>query len=110
VTPIIRAKTETGATWDDPSEDLLYELLLDIDRGDEAFFVIERLADPTGQTYAQVIKDDGDWIVERREGGPASHYKARVPDVRDAHRALCSWAHGLGSSDEPDMAWTRLEL
>jgi hypothetical protein len=116
VTPIIRAKTGTGATWGDPSEDLLYELLLDIDRGDEEFFIIERLADPSGHTYVQVIKDDGDWIVECREGGPASHFRSRVPDIRDAHRALVFWAHGgllgarPGTADGPDLAWDRLQF
>lgn len=31
---------------DDPSEDLLFELFQDIARGDEDFFILERLDDP----------------------------------------------------------------
>ena len=48
---------ESGEVLDDPCEDLLFELLTDIDRGEVQSIIVERLADPTGQTYAQAIKN-----------------------------------------------------
>lgn len=95
--PILRALMESGATWDDPSEDLIFELLNDIVRGDEQFVVIERTRDATGQTYAQAIQSaSGGFILERRDGDADHHYRAACRDVRDAHRALAAWAHEIG--------------
>lgn len=109
--PILRATTETGAVWDDPSEDVLHELLLDIDRGDEQFFVLERLADPSGHTYAQVIRDGDAWHVERRDGGPEAHFATRVADLGAAHAVLVDWAFGpLPGAEPPPVTWERLQL
>jgi hypothetical protein len=58
---------ESGAVWDDPSEDLLYDLLGVVERGNEQFVVVERTSDPSGQTYVQAIRrDEGGWLLERR--------------------------------------------
>jgi hypothetical protein len=107
--PILRATTATGAVYDDPSEDLIYELLGDIERDEEQFAVIQRLADTSGRTYAQVIKcDDGAWLVERRDRGPESHDAVTLPSLRQAHQALTSWAFELPES--PPVRWSKLEL
>jgi hypothetical protein len=102
------ATTESGAVWNDPSEDLLYELFLDIDRGDETFFIVERVSDPTGQTYGQTTRnEDGRWIVDRREGGPDSHFTTSFDNLSSAHEVLFAWANG----HDPDLIerteWTR---
>ena len=94
--PLLRALTESGAVWDDPSEDLLFELLSDIERGDETWFIVERVADATGQTYMQVIQDgQGRWTMERREGGPEAHFGVTRTDLRLAHETMTTWAFGL---------------
>lgn len=94
--PVLRASTESGATWDDPSEDLVLELLSDVERGDETYFVVEQLGDSSGQTYIQVIQDShGGWTVERREGGPDRHFTISVPDLRQAHQTMTAWVFGL---------------
>ena len=90
--PILRLLTESGETRDDPSEDAIFEYLSDVDRGDEEFLIIERLSDPAGQTYAQTTKEDGDWIVERRDGSPNTHYCLRSADMRVVHELLTGWA------------------
>jgi hypothetical protein len=54
--PEIRALTETGAVWGDPSEDLLFELLTDVDHGEGTWVIVERLADSQQQTYGQVLR------------------------------------------------------
>jgi hypothetical protein len=71
--PVLRALTESGAASDDPSEDLIFELLNDIERGDEQFVIIERTEDLSGQTYAQAIKADaGGFLIERVTATPIS--------------------------------------
>ena len=107
---ILRASTENGAVWDDPSEDMLFILLEDVQRGDESRFVDERLADASGQTYIQVIQDGlGGWTVERREGGPERHFTVTVPDLRQAHAAMTTWAFELPLVP-PAAAWSRLTI
>jgi hypothetical protein len=87
---------ESGAIWDDPSEDLLFELLSDIERGEERFIVVERTVDASHQTYAQAIRaDDGGWLLERRDGSAHQHYRAVLSNLRAAHHALTSWAFEL---------------
>jgi hypothetical protein len=91
--PILRARPETGPVWDDPSEDLLYELLQDIEDGQGTFLIVERTTDPGRQTYAQALRrDDGTYIVEYREGDAEHHYGTVVADLRTAHELLVGWA------------------
>lgn len=78
----LRAQKESGQMWDDPSEDLLFMLIESVDRGDEAFLIIERLADSTGQSHVHSVRNsDGTFEVERREGTPDRHYATRVADM-----------------------------
>jgi len=109
--PILRAKTSTGDTYDDPSEDLLFMLFEDVQRGDAEFFIVDRLTDPAAQTFAQTVPDNntaGGWIVERREGSADAHFSASFPDLRSAHEALTRWTFGL--QPDPDTAWERLDF
>ena len=97
--PVVRAILESGATWEDPSEDLLFMLLTDIEDGDETFVIVERPSDESGQTYAQVIRGDGgEWILERRDGDRDRHYRTTFEDLREAHATLTAWAFELPSS------------
>ena len=92
--PILRAATESGATWDDPSEDLLFELLSDLERGSESFFTVQRLA--VAGVYMQVLfQDDGQYLIEHRDGGASSHFAAVCADKRIAHEVLFKWAFEL---------------
>ncbi len=100
---------DSGASYDDPSEDVLFMLLEDIERDDEQFAIVKRTSDPSGQTYAQVVKNGaGGWTVERREGGPDSHYSVDVPSLRQAHEILTCWAFEIPQAPLPD--WTRAEF
>jgi hypothetical protein len=105
IDPILRAKMESGETWDDPSEGLLFMLLCDIEGEEETFVIVERLSDRSGQTYAQVIRnDDGGWMIERRDGGPDHHYRAVFSDLHTVHAVLTAWAFELPSFPGPN-AW-----
>jgi hypothetical protein len=95
-TPILRAIPEAGQTWDDPSEDLLFMLLEDIEAGKGTFLIVERTADHTGQTYAQAARRvDGSYTVEHREGDADHHYGTGAADMRAAHKLLTGWAFQL---------------
>ena len=94
--PILRAQLEHGDSYDDPSEDALFEILADIDAGEALWVIVERLDDPNRQTYAQALCDkDGTYLVERRLGTEATHEATRVPDMRQAHQLLTRWAFAL---------------
>ena len=94
--PILRAQLENDDSYDDPSEDALFEILGDIDAGEALWVIVERLDDPTHQTYAQALRDeDGTYIVERRRGTEASHESTRVPTMREAHELVTRWAFAL---------------
>ena len=105
----LRVSTESGGSWDDPSEDHLFMLLEDIERGNELFLIVEQLSDASGQTFIQTIRnEDGSYRVERRDGSPAEHYVTAAPDMRDAHALITSWAFGVAAS--ADVEWTFLQL
>ncbi len=108
--PVLRAVVEAGDTYEDPSEDVLFTLLADVEEGHGRFVIVERTADTSGQTYAQAYRnDDGTYLVEHRDGGPGAHYRASSKDVRQAHKVLTQWAFQLdGWTDE--VTWTRVRL
>ena len=107
--PVLRALTEPGEAYDDPSEDLIFELLRDLDIGASGtFLIVERVADTSGQTYAQALRlDDGRYTVEYREGSADEHFTATVTDSRAAHVVLAGWAFGLRGWRDT-ATWTRL--
>jgi hypothetical protein len=107
--PRLRAKTETGEIYDDPSEDLLFMLFEDVASGDEEFFIVERTSDLTHQTYIQVAGGVDDFIVEYRDGSPERHFGARCGNLRIAHEAVTGWAFDLdGWKDR--LQWTQLRF
>src|SRR5215472_17740047 len=84
--PILRAIPEVGQQWDDPSEDLLFILLQDIEAGEGTYLIVERTTDHSGETYAQALRrDDGTYVVEHREGDADHHYGTTVANMRAAH-------------------------
>jgi hypothetical protein len=108
--PMLRAHTESGQSWDDPSEDLMFELLSDIERGTEQFFIIERKADSSGETYAQVIESvGGGWRLERRDGSADRHFGVDLTDKGEVHAALVAWAFELPGW-ETHVGWQRLSM
>ena len=109
VAPILRAQTEQGQQFDDPSEDLLFQLLGDIGRGDEQFVIVERLDDPSGETYAQVTLDDGRWVLEHRAGSADRHFMTTLADLPKAHEILVAWAFQVDGWDSR-TAWDHVRF
>jgi hypothetical protein len=60
--------TDSGERWEDPSEDLLFDPLSDIETGEGSFLIVERVAHVNGQTYCQAQRlEDGRYALEHRE-------------------------------------------
>lgn len=90
--PVLRAQTSGGERYDDPSEDLLFELLAEMQPDDHV--IVERPEDANEQTYAQVLRtSDGGYVIERRDGSPDTHAHASSADMRSIHADLTTWAH-----------------
>ena len=90
--PILRASMASGVSWDDPSEDLLFELLNDIEEGREHFMVVKRLGLP--ESYVQaILLEDGSWLLEYRAGSAEQHFAATSEDKRRIHAAMTGWAY-----------------
>jgi hypothetical protein len=114
--PTIRASVESGATYNDPSEEQLVKLVTDVHTMAEEFLVVERTADSTGQTYiqcAEVQDGDGRWqfAVEYREGGPDRHYQAFIEASHDDPMRIAAIVIGwvVGRPNWRDgLNWRRL--
>jgi hypothetical protein len=105
---ILRALIESGERWDDPSEDLLFDLLSDIEAGEGSFLIVERAADVNGQTYSQALHlEDGRYAVEHREGSAERHYATTVADFRAAHAVLTGWAFDMAGWQDT-ASWDRV--
>jgi hypothetical protein len=64
----------------------------DVERGEQSFLLVERLADSTGQTYVQSARSDvGTYLVEYCDGTPDEHFGTNVVDMRAAHALIASW-------------------
>jgi hypothetical protein len=85
-------------------------MLTDVAQGRESYMIVERLTDPTGQTYAQTQRlPDGTFVVEHREGSPETHVGTTVGSVREVHRLLAGWAFGVPGWDA-DEEWSPVDL
>ncbi|MEU4779981.1 hypothetical protein [Micromonospora sp. NPDC023633] len=96
---IIRAEVESGATYDDPTEELLLDLAERVHSMGEEFLVVNRTGAPDGQTFIQCAEtrdDDGMWrlVVEYREGGPDRHFRAYVDELDVLQSVITGWAAG----------------
>lgn len=98
-------------------------LFEDIEAGAEKSFVVERLAEPSGQTCLVARcretspslscrcyrpHDRPWWIIERREGSADQHFVAGAFDMRDAHEIVTEWAYEHSSEALSSIEWTRL--
>ncbi|WP_067821355.1 hypothetical protein [Actinomadura kijaniata] len=104
----LRATTETGEIYDDPSEDLLFMLFEDIANGDEDFFIVER-TEGGGQTYFQVAGGGRGFVLEYRDGGPDRHFGTECDDLQCAHRVVTGWALELDEWRN-GLAWKQIRL
>ena len=103
--PSVRATAPDGDIWDEPSEDLLFELVNDCEYPGD-FVIVEKDGDHFAQTaYAP----SSPWVVEFRDGSADEHYQAWTEDRRLVHEVLFGFAY-----DRPGwkglLDWTKIEF
>jgi hypothetical protein len=108
--PVLRAESESGDTIDDPSEDALFLMLEDIERGEGTYLIVVSLLDSSGQTYVQTARhEDGTYVVEYRDGGPEHHHGTLAQGMRAAHALVAGWAFDIPGWRE-SAAWEAVSV
>lgn len=106
----VRALPEVGDEVDNPTEAQLFAMLRDLAVGRGTYLVVERTADTSGDTYAQVLRlDDGSFVVEHRAGDPRKHWGTEVADVHAAHALIAGWAFERPRWDAKQK-WKKVKL
>jgi hypothetical protein len=103
VEPILRATNEAGETWDDPSEDMLFMLIDELENPGNAFLIVERLGPDREGHFMQVVAPDtarAQYVLEYREGPPEAHYGTAIAAMRDVHETMTAWAFDLPGWNE----------
>lgn len=99
--PVLRATDDGGRAVDDPTRDVLHDLLADMTLRNR-FVILERLdLEPAGHHYMQAyLNDDMTYQVEYREGGADKHFQAHyVPRPFEMFgpavitTVMIDWAH-----------------
>lgn len=98
----LRVETSQGEHYDEPSEDALFMFLEDLQQ-EQDYFIVEDARDTTGQTYAQVMRVSGGFLVERRTGSEETHEHASSTDLRQVHQDLTTWAFAV--QQEQVLPW-----
>jgi hypothetical protein len=103
--PIVRAIAPDGDILDEPSEDLLLELLNDCQYNGD-FVIVEK--DDTH--FAQTAwSSEEPWVVEYRNGTADAHFQARTGDKHVVHNVLLGFAYDLPGW-ETLVEWNKVEF
>ena len=107
---VLRATNEAGQTYDDPSSERLFDLISVLD-DDNTFVIVDRLSDPSGNSYAQTMRSiiDGTYLVEYQDGSLDEHYSCDGVDCTTAHGFISGWAFDVPGWRE-QVSWSRVEL
>ncbi|MEE1767304.1 hypothetical protein PUR34_03710 [Streptomyces sp. JV185] len=88
----IKVETENSETYTRISERALSDLVHRIGMKGDRFLVVQRIPDLPG-TYVQVWFDHGDgYQLERRSGGPATHYRTLTGSPERVAGLMTRWA------------------
>jgi hypothetical protein len=101
--PLLRASTGRGERWDDPSIDMLFELISDLERGDEEFFIVEQLDGSAANWFRVTRVVSGEYLMERNERSMLM--SATTRNKRWVHAAVVDWAHGISNSAHEVHGW-----
>lgn len=111
--PVLLVVEAGGRTVDDPTEEVLHDLLSEMNLS-HRFVILERLdLEPVDQHYIQVyLNDDLSYQVEYREGSADKHYQAHVPRLHEVFgpeeptaKVMMDWAHDRQGWREA-LPWT----
>jgi hypothetical protein len=112
----LRVETASGEARENPSADLLFDLLSEMNLR-HRFVIVDRMdVEPAGQHYMQVyLNDNMSCQVEFREGGSDRHFAARVagPFDMSGHEIVAKVLQGgaFGASGwRESLPWSRVEV
>jgi hypothetical protein len=98
-----------GAKFEDPSVDLLADLLRSRAPGD-AYLILERVDDTPGDPFIQTVADpDGSWVVEYRNSQDEPVFHAETRDADLVRQVLVEWCLDLAGWHDR-LTWTGLDL
>jgi hypothetical protein len=105
----IGVRCERGARYEDPSVDLLADILRELGPGN-AFLILDRLDGAPGNPFAQALADpDGSWVVEYRESEAHPIFHAETRDADLVRTVLVEWCLGL-EGWRRRLEWAELNL
>jgi hypothetical protein len=87
------ARTEAGDGIEDPSEDALFELLMDLDQEVNTFVTVTTAQDGSRQAVIS-LREDGSYQVERHDTGPGWHEVRTETAAAAIARDLTVWLAG----------------
>jgi hypothetical protein len=82
-----------GETWDDPSEDLLFMMLEEMDQ-ENSFLLVERLDVATpGEAFMRITRSARAMFnIESHEASDAAVSRARIRGIHVVHEIVTRWA------------------
>jgi hypothetical protein len=92
--------------FDNPSEELLWQIISGLTAGDNYFVMVQRVPDssPDGTYIQAAVLPHGHLAVEYQDGDLQHHFHAEVDNVRRAYEVVVAWA--LGRPEWREMlAW-----
>ncbi len=89
----LRATDALNHQWDDPSEELLRQVIAGLTATNDSLVIEHRPDDSAGGTYIQTaILNDGRFTVEYQDGDIHHHYHAEVDNADRACDVVAAWA------------------
>ncbi len=105
----ISARCQRGGTYEDPSVELLTDLLRSLGPGN-SFIILDRLDGTPEGPFAQAYLDpDGSWIVDHRKDGASPLFRALTRDGDLVRMILVEWCLGLPGW-RTRLAWAPFDL
>jgi hypothetical protein len=90
----LRVTDALDRQWDNPSPEVIWDLVSGLTPPDNDFMIVEHLPDTSaGGTYIQTaILEDGCYTVEYQDGDVEHHFHADVDGARQAYEVILAWA------------------
>jgi hypothetical protein len=105
----LQASDFLGNEWDDPSEELLWQIIsgLTFD-GNQNLCLLNAVEDSVDGIYVQTaVLPDGRFTVEYQDGDLHHHYQAKVDNARRAYEVVVAWASNSPGWREM-LPWERM--
>jgi hypothetical protein len=107
----LQATDALDRRYDDPSAELLWQVISGLTTGDNYFLMVQHVPDGSKEgTYIETaVLTDGRFTVEYQDGDLQHHFHAEVENARAAYEVVMAWAFDRPGWREM-LAWRREEL